>query len=57
MKYIVTILALVLSMNAHAASNLKKICHDKKNKAGKIVKECKMVKVHKKLTGRAIPVK
>lgn len=57
MRYIVIILALVLSTNAHAAGNLKKICHDKKTKSGKIVHECKMVKVHKKLTGRTIPVK
>jgi len=44
---------------------MKEVCHDKKDKAGKVVngkdgkpvQECKKIKVHKKLEGTEIPEK
>ena len=52
---------------AYAGGELKEVCHDKVDKAGKPVmdkktgkqaQECKKVKVHKKLEGaEAVPVK
>jgi hypothetical protein len=50
---------------AHAEAETKKVCHDKVDKAGKVVngkdgkpvQECKTIKVHKKLEGTEIPPK
>lgn len=50
---------------AHAAAEIKEVCHDKVDKAGKpvtgkdgkVVQECKKIKVHKKLEGTEVPVK
>ena len=49
---------------AYAGGEMKEVCHDKKDKAGKIVmkngqavQECKKIKVHKKLEGTEVPVK
>ena len=58
-------LALVLSGPAMAAGEIKEVCHDKTDKSGKVVvgkdgkpvKECKKIKVHKKLEGTPIPEK
>ena len=62
------ILASILSLFAvfsFAGGEMKEVCHDKKDKAGKVVngkdgkpvQECKKIKVHKKLEGTEIPEK
>ena len=52
--------------SAQAGGEVKEVCHDKVDKAGKPVmdkktgktaQECKKIKVHKKLEGTEIPVK
>jgi hypothetical protein len=59
-------LCLVLSGTAIAGGEMKEVCHDKVDKAGKPVmdkktgkqaQECKKIKVHKKLEGTEVPVK
>lgn len=71
MKHIIFVagLALALSYPAYAGDEgpgkgeVKEVCHPKKDKAGKevvgkdgkIVQECKKVKVRKKLEGTEIP--
>jgi hypothetical protein len=50
---------------AYAEAEVKEVCHDKVDKAGKPVngkdgkpvQECKKIKVHKKLEGTEIPPK
>jgi hypothetical protein len=49
---------------AYAGGEMKEVCHDKLDKAGKpvmkdckSVQACKKIKVHKKLEGTEIPVK
>jgi hypothetical protein len=51
---------------AYAEAEVKEVCHDKVDKAGKPVmdkktgkqaQDCKKVKVHKKLEGTDVPVK
>jgi hypothetical protein len=51
---------------AQAGGEMKEVCHDKVDKAGKPVmdkktgkpaQECKMIKVHKKLEGTKVPDK
>ena len=49
----------------YAAAEVKEVCHDKVDKAGKPVldkngkpkQDCKKIKVHKKLEGHEVPVK
>jgi hypothetical protein len=57
-------LCLVLSGQAIAEAEVKEVCHDKVDKAGKPVldkktskpvQECKKIKVHKKLEGTELP--
>ena len=52
--------------SAQAGGEMKEVCHDKVDKAGKPVmdkktgkpaQECKMIKVHKKLEGTTVPDK
>jgi hypothetical protein len=58
-------LCLVLSGTASAGGEMKEVCTDKKDKAGKVVngkdgkpvQECKKIKVHKKVEGEAVPDK
>ena len=64
-----TLLALSLLTflgTAFAEAEMKEVCHDKVDKAGKPVmdkktgkqaQECKKIKVHKKLEGTAVPEK
>ena len=64
---IVVGLSLLLFANlGHAAAEIKEVCKDKKDKAGKVVmdkktnkpaQECKKIKVHKKLEGTKVPEK
>ena len=57
MKKLLTILSIALSSVAFAGGEVKEVCHDKVDKAGKpvtgkdgkVVQECKKIKVHKKL--------
>ena len=59
-------LSLLLFANlGHAAAEIKEVCKDRKDKAGKVVvdkagkakQECKKIKVHKKLEGTPVPEK
>ncbi len=64
---IVVGLSLLLFANlGHAAAEIKEVCKDKKDKAGKVVmdkktnkpaQDCKKIKVHKKLEGTKVPEK
>jgi len=68
MNYIVAVFALiaVLTTNpAVAGGEEKKVCEDKKDKAGKVIngkdgkpqQTCKTIKVHKKVEGDKVPTK
>ena len=55
-------LALLPHQSANAAAEIKEVCKDKVDKAGKpvmkagkAVQDCKKIKVHKKLEGTAVP--
>ena len=59
-------LCLLLSGPTIAGGEVKEVCHDKVDKAGKPVmdkktgkqaQDCKKIKVHKKLEGTEVPVK
>jgi hypothetical protein len=54
------------AITAYAEAEVKEVCHDKVDKAGKPVmdkktgkpaQDCKKIKVHKKLEGTEVPVK
>jgi hypothetical protein len=55
----------VVSSTAYAEAQIKEVCRDKAgkdgkpitDKNGKVVQECKKIKVHKKLEGTEVPVK
>jgi hypothetical protein len=62
MKKILALLAFTLASSAFAAAEIKEVCKDKVDKAGKpvmkagkAVQDCKKIKVHKKLEGTAVP--
>lgn len=65
MKKLFVLLALAVSSTAFAAAEVKEVCHDKTDKAGKVVlgkdgkakQDCKKIKVHKKLEGTEVPAK
>jgi cadmium resistance protein CadD (predicted permease) len=57
---------LFLANLAHAEAQIKEVCKDRKDKAGKVVmdkktnksaQDCKKIKVHKKLEGTRVPEK
>jgi hypothetical protein len=62
-KLLVTLLATAFVGMAFAGGEIKEVCKDKVDKAGKpvtgkdgkVVQECKKIKVHKKLEGTEIP--
>ena len=62
MKKLVALLALAFASTAFAAAEIKEVCKDKVDKAGKVVngkdgkpvQDCKKIKVHKKLEGTKI---
>jgi len=65
-KLLAVLLAGVMSSTAYAGGEVKEVCHDKVDKAGKPVmdkktgkqaQDCKKIKVHKKLEGTTVPVK
>lgn len=63
MKKLIALLALSFASTAFAAAEIKEVCTDKKDKAGKVVngkdgkpvQVCKKIKVHKKLEGTEVP--
>jgi len=64
-KTLLTLSLLAFLGTAFAEAEVKEVCHDKVDKAGKPVngkdgkpvQECKKIKVHKKLEGTEIPPK
>ena len=66
MKKFLAIVSIALSSVAFAGGEVKEVCRDKVDKAGKPVldkktnkpvQDCKKIKVHKKLEGTEVPVK
>lgn len=64
MKKLVALVILALVGTAYAGGELKEVCKDKVDKAGKpimksgkVVQDCKKIKIHKKLEGKKVPVK
>ena len=70
MKTIILLIALAIGSVAttpvFAAAEIKEVCKDRKDKAGKVVvdkktnkpaQDCKKIKVHKKLEGTPVPEK
>jgi hypothetical protein len=63
MKKLLALLLVGVMGTAYAGGEVKEVCKDKLDKAGKVVKdkkgdvvqECKKIKVHKKLEGTAVP--
>ncbi len=63
MKKLLALLALCVASTAFAGGEVKEVCKDKVDKAGKVVKdkkgavvqECKKIKVHKKVEGEKVP--
>lgn len=63
MKKLLALLALAVAGAAFAGGEEKKVCEDKKDKAGKVVngkdgkpeQVCKTIKVHKKVEGTKVP--
>jgi hypothetical protein len=61
----IALIVSVASLSVFAEAEVKKVCHDKTDAKGNVVKKadgsavqnCKDVKVHKKLEGTDIPVK
>ena len=56
MKRILILIALSIASVAYAGGETKRVCKDVA-KNNKIVKQCKNIKVHKKLEGTAVPEK
>ena len=66
MKKLITLLFVsALSVPVYAEAEVKEVCKDRKDKAGKVVvdksgkakQECKKIRVHKKLEGTKVPEK
>jgi hypothetical protein len=63
MKKLLAVLAIAFASTAYAGGEIKEVCTDKKDKAGKVVngkdgkpvQECKNIKVHKKVEGEKVP--
>ena len=64
MKKLIALLTIAFAGTAFAGGEMKEVCHDKVDKAGKPVmdkktgkqaQECKKIKVHKKLEGTEVP--
>jgi hypothetical protein len=64
MKKFLTIASIAFASSVYAAE-VKEVCHDRVDKAGKPVmdkngkakQDCKKIKIHKKLEGTEVPVK
>ena len=66
MPVVLGISLLLFANLGHAAAEIKEVCKDRKDKAGKVVmdkktnkplQDCKKIKVHKKLEGTPVPEK
>lgn len=65
MKNLLALLLVAVMGTAYAEAEVKEVCHDKTDKAGKVVngkdgkpvQVCKKIKVHKKFDGEKIPEK
>jgi hypothetical protein len=65
MKKLLALLVITFAGTAFAGGEMKEVCKDKTDKAGKVVngkdgkpvQVCKKIKVHKKLEGTAVPPK
>ena len=66
MPIVLGVSMLFLANLSHAAAEIKEVCKDRKDKAGKVVmdkktnkpaQDCKKIKVHKKLEGTPVPEK
>ena len=65
MKKLLVLLAIAFAGTAFAGGEMKEVCTDKTDKAGKVVngkdgkpvQVCKKIKVHKKVEGTEVPVK
>jgi hypothetical protein len=64
MKLLLSLIAsLALVGTVYAGGEMKEVCKDKTDKAGKVIngkdgkpqQECKKIKVHKKVEGEAVP--
>jgi len=63
--FLALVVSLALAGTAYAGGEVKEVCKDKKDKAGKVingkdgkpVQECKKIKVHKKVEGEKVPEK
>ena len=63
MKKLLAVLALCVASTAFAGGEVKEVCSDKTDKAGKVVNGkdgkpvqiCKKIKVHKKVEGEKVP--
>ena len=64
-KLIIASILSLFAVSSFAGGEMKEVCKDKLDKAGKVVKgkdgkpvqECKKIKVHKKLEGTPVPEK
>jgi hypothetical protein len=64
-KLLISLCIVAFAGTAFAAPEIKEVCKDKVDKAGKVVKdkkgepirECKKIKVHKKHEGTKVPAK
>ena len=66
MPIVLGISLLLFANLGHAAAEIKEVCKDRKDKAGKVVmdkktnkpaQDCKKIRVHKKLEGTKVPEK
>jgi hypothetical protein len=64
-KLIALLIVSTLSVSVLAEAEVKQVCKDKTDKAGKVLvdkagkarQDCKQIRVHKKLEGTAVPEK
>jgi hypothetical protein len=63
MKKLLALLAIAFSGTAFAGGEMKEVCTDKKDSKGNVIKkadgtparDCKKIKVHKKVEGEKVP--
>ena len=63
MKKLLALLAIAFAGTAFAGGEMKEVCTDKKDSKGNVIKkadgtparECKKIKVHKKVEGEKVP--
>jgi hypothetical protein len=65
MKKLLALLAIAFAGTAFAGGEMKEVCTDKKDSKGNVIKkadgtparDCKKIKVHKKVEGEKVPTK